>query len=135
MGEKGEGVGVWGRRVRDGYRLVAKYTLHVYDSNVNVLVDANVPFRLSVSQLPGWAQRQVQARPSIAQSFSTSALERAGRRGDRGGGREEGGGVEGCWAEVSGQIHVLRVFDHLSTHSGCLRPAVVVYSAKQPVHQ
>ena len=53
-------------------------------------------FRLSVSQLPAWAKRHVQARPSIAQSFSTSSLEKAGVEG----GRDEGGGVEGRWAEV-----------------------------------
>ncbi|CAI8049410.1 WD repeat-containing protein 62, partial [Geodia barretti] len=52
-------------------------------------------FRLSVSQLPAWAKRHVQARPSIAQSFSTSSLEKAGVEG----GRDEGGGVEGRWAE------------------------------------
>ena len=75
-------------------------------THTHTRVDAQ--FRLSVGQLPGWAQRQVQARPSIAQSFSTSALEKAGREeGGAGvggaGGVAAGGGagvrVEGCWAE------------------------------------
>jgi len=52
-------------------------------------------FRLSVSQLPGWAQKQVIARPSIAKSIGTSALERAT------GHSKTPTPVEGRWAQVS----------------------------------
>lgn len=60
----------------------------------NCVLDAL--FRLSVGQLPGWAQRQVHARPSIAQSFSTSSLEKAGVEEET-----QAGEVEGRWADVS----------------------------------
>ena len=39
--------------------------------------EESASFRLSVSQLPAWAQKQVISRPSIAKSISTSVLERA----------------------------------------------------------
>ena len=39
--------------------------------------DVSSQFRLSVSQLPGWAQKQVISRPSIAKGISAGALERA----------------------------------------------------------
>ena len=86
------------------------------ETNVSEGADAEAQFRLSVGQLPAWAQRQVHARPSIAQSFSTSALEKAGvegggkeggekeGRGKEGGG--EGGGAGGCWAQVHVHVHM-----------------------------
>lgn len=52
-------------------------------------------FRLSVSQLPRWAQKQVIARPSIAKSISTGSLERAT------GQSKTPTPVEGRWAQVS----------------------------------
>ena len=70
------------------------------EGNVSASTDTEAQFRLSVSQLPAWAQRQVHARPSIAQSFSTSALEKAGVEEEgKERGREEGG-MGGCWAQV-----------------------------------
>ena len=86
----------------------------------------DLQFRLSVSQLPGWAQRQVQARPSIAQSFSTSSLERAGVEG----GREGGVAVDGCWAEVSWSLYSLEhcVCVYIYISSVCFRgwPEILV---------
>lgn len=72
----------------------------------NCILDAL--FRLSVGQLPGWAQRQIHARPSIAQSFSTSSLEKAGVEGVEEG--VQGGEVEGCWADVSTHHHLVKTF-------------------------
>ena len=68
----------------------------------NILPAVEESFRLSVSQLPGWAQRQVQARPSIAKSFSTSDVEGRGRGegGGAGGRGQQMSAVEGCWAQV-----------------------------------
>ena len=58
-------------------------------------------FRLSVSQLPRWAQKQVIARPSIAKSISTGSLERAT------GQSKAPTPVEGRWAQVSQHFHTM----------------------------
>ena len=87
-------------------------------------------FRLSVGQLPGWAQRQVHARPSIAQSFSTSAMEKVGAEkvgAEKVGGEKVGGEgvqeaeVEGRWAQVcvamSYGVHVVHMYLCIVLHA------------------
>ena len=81
-------------------------------------------FRLSVGQLPGWAQRQVHARPSIAQSFSTSAMEKVGAEKVGGEGVQEAE-VEGRWAQVgvamSYSVHIHVVLHVLAYCVACVR--------------
>lgn len=60
-------------------------------------------FRLSVSQLPRWAQKQVIARPSIAKSISTGSLERAT------GQSKTPTPVEGRWAQVSQHFQTMYI--------------------------
>lgn len=59
--------------------------------------ESSVGFRLSVSQLPAWAQRKVVERPSIAKNISAGEL----NQGERGGGTlMVSGEAQGRWAQV-----------------------------------
>ena len=79
------------------------WNAHPGESDVDSGVDS-ASFRLSVSQLPSWAQKQVMTRPSIAGNIGARALERATEVGGQSRATPLVPAVGGRWAQVSGSV-------------------------------